>query len=196
MLQQLQQQQQSTKIHNPEDTGRDAESQQQHQSNSGGSGGGTIIVGTSRAWYIPQPQPQPQRGGGGVTPEKRAAKAEPKKGAEAPNQSREVAVFEGHQTKKQKVSIGQPTTVVKVHAPLGFLGFILKPKKSNRAIRTITKIDKACVVKGQIKVGDQLIGVNDDYFPYFLTQDLAQCMHQKQTTIQPCPHINFPTVRE
>ena len=141
MLQQLQQQQQSTKIHNPEDTGRDAESQQQHQSNSGGSGGGTIIVGTSRAWYIPQPQPQPQRGGGGVTPEKRAAKAEPKKGAEAPNQSREVAVFEGHQTKKQKVSIptiaafslrGQPTTVVKVHAPQGFLGFILKPKNPTK----------------------------------------------------------------
>ena len=51
--------------------------------------------------------------------------AAPKKQAAAPNQSREVAVFEGHQTKKQKVSIytiaasslrGQPTTVVKVRA--------------------------------------------------------------------------------
>ena len=57
----------------------------------------------------------------------------------APNQSREVAVFEGHQTKKQKVSIptvaasslrGQPMTMVKVHAPPGLLGFILKPKKT------------------------------------------------------------------
>ena len=38
---------------------------------------------------------------------------------------------------------------------------------------TITKIDKTCVVDDQIQVGDQLIGVDDDYFPYFLTLDLV-----------------------
>ena len=38
---------------------------------------------------------------------------------------------------------------------------------------TITKINKARVVD-QIQVGDQLIGVDDDYFPYFPTRDLVQ----------------------
>ena len=36
-------------------------------------------------------------------------------------------------------------------------------------------------MKGQIKVGDQLIGVNDDYFLYFLTRDLVQCIKNKQS---------------
>ena len=118
------------------------------------------------------------------------ANAAPKKQAAAPNQSREVAVFEDHQTKKQKVSIptvaasslrGQPMTMVKVHAPPGLLGFILKPKKSNQAAVTITKINKTCVVKDQIQVGDQLIGVDDDYFPYFPTRDLVQFIKNKQS---------------
>ena len=99
-------------------------------------------------------------------------------------------MFEGHQTKKQKVSIptvaasslrGQPMTMVKVHAPPGLLGFILKPKKSNQAVVTITKINKTCVVKDQIQVGDQLIGVDDDYFPYFPTRDLVQFIKNKQS---------------
>ena len=70
----------------------------------------------------------------------------------------------GPYKKKRGSSLrGRPRTVVKVHAPPGFLGFILKPKKPNRAV-TITKIDKTCVVKDQILIGDQLIGVDDDYF--------------------------------
>ena len=43
---------------------------------------------------------------------------------------------------------------------------------------TITKINKTCVVKDQILIGDQLIGVNDDYFP---TRDLVQFIKNKQS---------------
>ena len=57
---------------------------------------------------------------------------------------------------------------------------------------TITKIDKTCVVDDQIQVGDQLIGVDDDYFPYFPTRDLVQFIKSKK--IQPCTHTNILTV--
>ena len=46
---------------------------------------------------------------------------------------------------------------------------------------TITKIDKTCVVDDQIQVGDQLIGVDDDYFPYFPTRDLVQFIKNNQS---------------
>ena len=45
---------------------------------------------------------------------------------------------------------------------------------------TITKINKARVVD-QIQVGDQLIGVDDNYFPYFPTRDLVQFIKNNQS---------------
>jgi hypothetical protein len=45
---------------------------------------------------------------------------------------------------------------------------------------TITKINKTCVVKEKIQVEDQLTGVDDDYFLYFLTRDLVQFIKNKQ----------------
>ena len=57
------------------------------------------------------------------------------------------------------------------------MGFILNPKKHNRAA-IIREIDKTCVLKDKILVGDQLIGVDDDYFP---TGDLVQCIKNRQS---------------
>ena len=48
---------------------------------------------------------------------------------------------------------------------------------------SITKIDKTCVVKHQILIGDQLIGVNDDYFRdcAYSFWDVIQLIKNKQS---------------
>ena len=48
---------------------------------------------------------------------------------------------------------------------------------------SITKIDKTCVVKHQILIGDQLIGVNDDYFRdcAYSFRDVIQLIKNKQS---------------
>ena len=95
---------------------------------------------------------------------------------ESPTKKQKLSASTGAITKKN-TKLRRTTVVVKVHASPGFLGFILKPKKHNRAV-TIRKIYKACVVKDQIQVGDQLIGVDHDYF---LMGDLVQFIKSKQS---------------
>ena len=94
----------------------------------------------------------------------------------SPTKKQKLSASTGAITKKN-TKLRRTTVVVKVHASPGFLGFILKPKKHNRAV-TIRKIYKACVVKDQIQVGDQLIGVDHDYF---LMGDLVQFIKSKQS---------------